>query len=128
MRKFSLFTFLSLLALAAVAAKPTTNQPEQPLRALWVDPLIGATACNRFILLESGRTFFVTQRKVATTSPDTSAALSLTINFATVGEAEDWLIELFIRINGLDLTLADVPVDGTGNRNCWPGLNLQLIP
>ena len=47
--------------------------------------------------------------------------------FATAAEAEDWLIQLFIRINQLDATLADVPTDGTGARDCYPAWNAELI-
>jgi hypothetical protein len=38
----------------------------------------------------------------------------LSPRFLTRAEAQDWLIQLFIKINGLNATFADVPLDSSG--------------
>ena len=56
----------------------------------------------------------------------TGSTANYTRSFSTEVEAEDWLIQLFIRVNNLDATLDDVPLDGTGQRDCF-AWNDQLV-
>ncbi len=79
-----------------------------------------------FIFLDTGRRVAIDGTSVRSETDLGTTTAALTQNFSTVVEAEDWLIQLFIRVNGLDATLADVPIDGTGQRDC-PAWNTQLV-
>ena len=126
MKNVLLICLFVILAHGAFA-QPPNKRTVEPLRALWVESPIGGTSCQSMMLLESGRTYVISNNFVRTTSPDISTLLVISGKFATTAEAEDWLIQLFIRLNQLDATLADVPIDGTGARDCRSAWNTQLI-
>lgn len=133
--KFILIALLAMVSQAAFAAKPVDPvQGSAPLRALW-NPVPSTNtdmlgeSCHHFFIVDNRETQFAIRRAAA------SEGIGFLVEniwfqaspvLSTFAEAQDWLIQLFIKVNGLDATLADVPLDDAGQRDCaaW---NTQLI-
>jgi hypothetical protein len=109
----------------AFAGKPVQEKPSSPLRALWQLELGDQNPCDNFAFLETGVRVVIDTNYVQVYGLDNYKP-RLTGQFATREEAEDYVILLFIAVNGLDATLDDVPIDGSGQRDCqaW---NAQLL-
>jgi hypothetical protein len=135
--KTTLLAALVVIAPAATAAADPPHRNDPPLRALWSAPsapMPQAPTCTQFIRVDSPITFQVTTivnhfppSSATIVTQSTSVLTGLTGPLQSAAAAEDWLIELFIRINELDVTLADVPLGPTGARDCaaWNALLIQ---
>ena len=124
MKKLILLALVLFPALT-FAAKPT-SQPDSapPLKALWNDVLLVGPTCDTFVFLETGVRLVLYSGAIRLYTPDNAYISVLTEAFGAAGQ--EAIIRLFIEANGLDMTPADVPVDGAGQYDClaW---NRQLI-
>ena len=116
-----MIALVSVLVWGCSGSEPQPDAQPLPLRALWTDVF----GCGAFMMLD-------TQQRLALSGLNGGfyvgnlSGQRFTLDFSTYAEAEDWLIGLFIKVNGLDATLADVPLTGSGQRDClaW---NTQLV-